>query len=179
MAANKKQLVLAALGKDRPGLISDLSAAVAETGCSVADARITVLGSELALVMLVNGTWNAIAKFEATAPSLQKKLGLSLVAQRTEERPARDKRVPYLVDIITLDRPGIVHDVARFFDEREIDIDDLSTWIYAAANTGAPMFSLSMSISLPADLHIGRLRDEFTDFCDELNLDATLEPARR
>jgi glycine cleavage system transcriptional repressor len=27
-------------------------------------------------------------------------------------------------------------------------------------------------------VHIGRLRDEFTGFCDNLNLDATIEPSR-
>jgi glycine cleavage system transcriptional repressor len=40
------------------------------------------------------------------------------------------------------------------------------------------MFSLSMTVSLPAGVHIGRLRDEFTNFCDTLNLDATIEPTR-
>ena len=179
MAATKKFLVIAAIGKDRSGLISEVSEAIVDTGCSITDSRMTVLGTQFALIFMVGGTWNAIAKLEAMMPALQKKLGLTLTTQRAEERPAREKRVPYLVDIVALDRPGVVHDVARFFDERQIDIDDMSTWTYLAANTNAPMFSVSMSISIPAELHIGRLRDEFTDFCDELNLDATLEPARR
>jgi glycine cleavage system transcriptional repressor len=41
------------------------------------------------------------------------------------------------------------------------------------------MFSLSMTISVPSDQHIGRLRSEFLDFCDDRNLDATLEPSRQ
>jgi len=179
VAANKKHLVIAALAKDRPGVIRELSRAITDTGCAIADSRMTVLGTELALILLVSGSWNTIAKLEAMAPALQKKLGLTMTTQRSEERAVREKYVPYLVDIVSLDRPGVVHDVAQFFDQREISIDDMSTWTYAALNTGAPMFSVSMSISLPADLHVGRLRDEFTDFCDELNLDATLEPARR
>lgn len=178
MATAKKHLVIAALAKDRPGVIRELARAIADTGCTVADSRMTVLGSEFALILLVSGTWNAIAKLEASAPALQKKLSMSMTMQRSEERPAREKSVPYLVDIVALERPGVVHDVAKFFEEREIGIDDMSTWTYAAVNTGAPMFSVSMNISIPAELHIGRLRDEFTDFCDELNLDATLEPAR-
>ena len=55
----------------------------------------------------------------------------------------------------------------------------MNSWSYNAIHTGAPMLSLSMNIGVPAAVHIGRLRDEFTDFCDSLNLDATLEPARR
>jgi glycine cleavage system transcriptional repressor len=86
--------------------------------------------------------------------------------------------VPYMVDVISMDHPGIVSDVAEFFSSRNINIEDLSTWTYAAAHTGTPMFSMNMTISIPAEVNIGQLRDEFTRFCDGLNLDATLEPSR-
>jgi glycine cleavage system transcriptional repressor len=77
-----------------------------------------------------------------------------------------------------MDHPGIVHEVADFFASREINIEEMGTWTYPAAHTGTPMFSLNLTVSIPADVHIGRLRDEFTGFCDNLNLDATIEPSR-
>ena len=86
--------------------------------------------------------------------------------------------VPYTVDVVAMDHPGIVHEIADFFATRDINIEEMSTWTYPAAHTGAPMFSLNMTVSLPAGVHIGRLRDEFTGFCDNLNLDATIEPTR-
>lgn len=174
----KKFLVLSALGPDRPDLIRDLAKAIADAGCNIVDCRMTMLGSEFAALVLVSGTWNAVAKLESQAAALGKKLDLMLTTRRTEERPPRDM-IPYVVDVAALDRPGILSDVADFFVRRDITVDELSCWSYAAASTGADMVSLSLNISIPADLHIGRLRDEFTDFCDGLNLDATLEPARR
>lgn len=174
----KKFLVVSALGSDRPGLIRDLAKAIADVGCTIADCRMTVLGSELALLVLASGSWNAVAKLESQAASLGKKLDLTITARRTEERPPRDM-VPYVIDAAALDRPGILSEVADFLARRDINIDEMSCWSYAAASTGADMISLSLNISVPADVHIGRLRDEFTDFCDSLNLDATLEPARR
>ena len=174
----KKYLVMTALGADRPGLIRDLAKAVLDVGCVVADCRMTVLGGEFALVLLARGNWNAVAKLESQAASLGKKLDLAITTRRTEERAPRDM-VPYVVDVATMDRPGILSEIADFFTRHEINIEEMSSWSYAAANTGAEMVSLSLNISLPADMHIGRLRDEFTDFCDGLNLDATLEPARR
>jgi glycine cleavage system transcriptional repressor len=54
----------------------------------------------------------------------------------------------------------------------------MATASYAAAHTGAPMFSVHMSVGIPADLHIAALRDEFMDFCDSMNLDAVLEPIK-
>ena len=54
----------------------------------------------------------------------------------------------------------------------------MSTSSYAAAHTGTPMFSVRMSIGIPANIHIAGLRDEFMDFCDSMNLDAVLEPIK-
>jgi len=36
------------------------------------------------------------------------------------------------------------------------------------------MFALHMTIGISAETNIARLREEFTDICDELNLDAEL-----
>lgn len=174
----RQYLVLSALGKDRPGIVNELSKAILDCGGNIEDSRMTVLGGEFALMMLVSGQWNAIAKLESRLAALQQKLELTIVAKHTSPRPARANMVPYVVDVVSMDHPGIVHDISEFFSRRGINIEELSTWTYPAAHTGTPMFSLSMTISIPAELNIGQLRSEFTGFCDDLNLDATLEPAR-
>ena len=46
------------------------------------------------------------------------------------------------------------------------------------SHTGTPMFSVHMSVGIPADIHIAALRDEFMDYCDALNLDAVIEPIK-
>jgi glycine cleavage system transcriptional repressor len=175
----KKHIVLAALGTDRPGVLRDLVKAVSDLGCGIADARMTVLGNELVLTLLATGTWNAVAKLESQVPAIGKRLELDLTARRTEPRTPRQDMLPYVVDVTALDQPGILFDLADFFASRDINVDELSSWTYVSTHTGAPMLSISMNVSIPSDLHVGRLRDDFTDFCDSLNLDATLEPARR
>lgn len=46
------------------------------------------------------------------------------------------------------------------------------------ARTRTPIFSLTMTVAVPASLAVGRLRERFAAFCDMLNLDATFEAAR-
>ena len=58
-------------------------------------------------------------------------------------------------------------------------IDDLSTGTYAAPHTGTPMFSLHMTLSVPAEESLGKLRDAFIDFCEQRNLDASMTPHRK
>ncbi len=175
----KKYLVLSAIGKDRPGIVNDLSKAILEAACNIEDSRMSVLGGEFAVIMLLSGSWSAVAKLEAMVPGIAKKLDLVIHAKHTEPRAVKPSTVPYVVDVVAMDHPGIVRDIAEFFSARAINIEDMSSWTYSAAHTGTPMFSLNMTISVPAELQIGRLRADFLDFCDDRNLDATLEPSRQ
>jgi glycine cleavage system transcriptional repressor len=172
------QLVIAAVGEDRPGLVDALSGWILDSGCNIADSRMTVLGGEFAVLLLAEGQWNRLAKLEDQREQVQSKLGMIITLKRTEEKRPEGAFLPYAVDVVALDHPGIVHNLASFFSQRNINIQDLSTASYAAAHTGTQMFSVHMSLDVPADTHIAALREEFLDFCDHLNLDAVIEPVK-
>ncbi|MFC1684222.1 glycine cleavage system protein R [Pseudomonadota bacterium] len=178
MPAKKNYLVISALGKDRAGIVDQLSKTILEDGCNITDSRMTVLGGEFAILLMVEGNWNTLTKLEDILPQVGNKLGLTIISKRTEERQAEHNLLPYAIDVISLDHPGIVHHLASFFSQRSINIEDMSTSSYAAAHTGTPMFAVHMSVGIPAEIHIAALRDEFMEFCDTMNLDAILEPIK-
>ncbi len=171
-------MAIAALGEDRPGIVNDLSLAIFNSGCNIADSRMTVLGGDFAILLLISGNWNNLAKLEGQLPKLQERLNLTITARRTEPRLEEVLLLPYSVEVIALDHPGIVYRLSNFFANRGITIHDLNTSSYAAAHTGTPMFAVNMTIDIPAEIHIGALRDEFMSFCDELNLDSLIEPIK-
>lgn len=174
----KNLLVITALGEDRPGIVNELSKAIVDSGCNIEDSRMTVLGSEFAVILLASGKWNELAKLENCLPHLGRRLNLMVNYKRTEPPHQRVNVLPYAVEVVALDHPGIVNQLASFFARREINIRDLATASYAAAHTGTPMFSVHMIVNIPSDMHIAALREEFMDFCDELNLDAVIEPVK-
>ena len=128
--------------------------------------------------MVGSGSWNGVAKLESALPRLGGKLDLQVQSKRTESRTGTDNLIPYGVEVVAVDHPGIVHDVANFFARRDINIEDVYTSRYPAPHTGAPMFTLHMTVGIPADTSIATVRGEFMDFCDELNLDAMLAPVK-
>ena len=91
---------------------------------------------------------------------------------------AAAENFPIQALLVCLDQTGIVSNLSGFFSSRGIDISELSTRSYAAAHTGAPMFSVQMIVNVPGRIHLSALREEFMDFCDNLNLDAILEPVK-
>ncbi len=171
-------LVLAALGTDRTGIVDEFSRAILQSGCNIHDSRMVVLGGEFALLLQVAGHWNNLAKLENLLPGLEQRLGMTITARRSSGRESGGDLLSYGVDVIALDQPGIVHNLARFFSRHLINIQELVTTSYPAAHTGTPMFSVHMTVEIPAGIQISALREEFMEFCDQLNLDAVIEPVK-
>ncbi len=171
-------LAVMALGSKAGDLVAQVSGLVSECGCNIQDSRMTLLGEDFAILMLIEGNCSELARLENALKRAEKDLSLRLLSHRTGNRPVQENLLPYLVEVVTLDRRGIIHSLSRFFADRDIGIQELASHSYAAAHTGAPMFSVSVTIGIPADTPLAALRDEFFDFCDQLNVDAVLEPVK-
>jgi len=171
-------LVLTALGNDHPGIVDRLSMAIVESGCNIMDSRMTVLGGEFAVLLLIAGKWNALAKLENALNTIKDELNLYIQTKRTEKSRYPENLLAYRVEVVAIDHPGIVYQIASFFSAREINIRELMTSSYSAPHTGTPMFSLDMIVDVPAHIRIANLREDFLEFCDDLNMDAILEPSK-
>ena len=138
----------------------------------------TTLGSEFAMLMLVSGNWHTLSRLETGLEKLQESDGLTFSIRKTGAREVKEDRMPYAVDVVSLDHQGIVFNLANFFAAHNIEIADVATRSYAAAHTGAPMFAVQMAVNVPSSIHIAQLREEFLELSDRLNLDAILEPVK-
>ena len=173
-----KNLVITALGNDKPGIVNELSKAILDHGGNITESRMMVLGGEFAIMLLITGNQENIDKVNAAIESIGKSLELTLIAKETQPQEKPIKRLPYQVTVVSMDHPGIVHNISDFLLSHNLNIEEIETTTYPAAHTGTPMFSLEMTISIPADSSVRSLRDEFITFCDDLNLDANLESRR-
>ncbi len=171
-------IVISAIGKDRTGVVQDLSKVILSCGGNIEESRMTTLGSEFAMLLLVSGNWATLNKLEQGLNKLGDGKDLTVSIRQTDAKMATGNRMPYAVDIVSLDQQGIVFNLANFFATHDIEIADVATRSYAAAHTGSPMFSVQMAINVPSTVHIAQLREEFMEICDRLNLDAILEPVK-
>ena len=130
------------------------------------------------MLLLVSGNWATLNKLEQGLNKLGDGKNLSVSIRQTGAKMPTGDRMPYAVDIVSLDQQGIVFNLANFFATRDIEIADVITRSYAAAHTGSPMFAVQMAINVPAEVNISQLREEFLEICDRLNLDAILEPVK-
>ncbi|HKK15365.1 MAG TPA: ACT domain-containing protein [Gammaproteobacteria bacterium] len=171
-------LVIAAIGTNSPTIIEELTRAVSDCGCNIGDSRLTIMGNELCAQMIVTGSWDAIAKIEDTLRRREQKLGVTIITRRTTCPANARKLMPYAIDVVGLDQAGIVHNIVKFIVDNNIIIQDIETHTYQASSTTTTMFSLHMNINIPSELSIASIRGDFMDYCDQLNLDAIMEPVK-
>jgi glycine cleavage system transcriptional repressor len=125
MATQKTYLVISALGEDHPGIVNQISKAILDHGCNIEDSRMTVLGGEFAAMLLVEGKWNTLAKVENSLPELGRQLGMTIISAY-QQRATGANLPPYMVDVVSMDH-GHVNNLAGFFAERNINIEDMAT----------------------------------------------------
>ena len=151
---------------------------IADSGCNLVDARLATVGRDVSVTALATGSWDAVAKLEAMLSRLERDEGLKLVFYRTGPKVVQSNLLPYIVEVVAADKPGILFQLADFFDRQGITIENLQSTRYRAMQTGAEMFSAQVTIGVPSDMHIAALRDDFLEFCDHLNLDAIMDPMK-
>jgi glycine cleavage system transcriptional repressor len=98
--------------------------------------------------------------------------------QRTGAKSSAAQMLPYVVEVVSADKPGVLYQLAEFFSTRGITVEQLTSSRYKAMQTGTEMFSAQITIGIPAKTHIASLRDDFLEFCDSLNLDAIMDPMK-
>jgi glycine cleavage system transcriptional repressor len=171
-------LLLTASGPDRPGLVDELSAGLAGRGLNIEGSRMAVLGGEFAVILLASGPEAEIQRLAQDPGQLAGTSGLSLTARLTGPSSVRvmPASLPYRLVTAGMDHPGIVHNISQVLRRFEVNIEAMDTRVSPAPVSGAPMFTMTAELSVPAAVKIKRLRQALEDLGEELNMDLEFEP---
>ena len=161
---------------DSPLLV--LSRRIADAGCNLVESRVATVGADVSVLLLAKGGWDAIAKLETALGRVGRSENVHLLSYRTQTRDQQSHLLPYMIEVVAADKPGVLVELIDFFNRRSISIEQMSSMRYQAMQTGADMFQAQLTIGIPADTRIAELRDEFMELCDGLNLDAIMDPVK-
>lgn len=165
--------VISTIGRDRPGIVNEVSETVFGLGLSIEDSRMTVLGGEFAVLMSVVGSESDLTALDDRLAEMAQASDFAYLFRLTSER-SLTHNIPYRVRVVAMDHPGIVHGIANFFSARNINIRELETETEHAPHTGTPIFNLTMTVEVPHGTKVAHLRNEFAAFCEERDLDGVL-----
>jgi glycine cleavage system regulatory protein len=168
-------LVLTVIGRDRPGLVSAVSETIAAGGGNWLDTRMARLAGQFAGMLLV-----AIApdKADALVASLRQleAQGLHFVIEKSEEQTPDSGRTLRL-ELVGLDRPGIIRDISHVLAAQNVNIAELESERVSGSFSGEAMFKAKARLTLPDGLSLEELRQSLEALAHELMVDLSLEVA--
>lgn len=172
----REELVVTAMGPDRPGIAAEFSGHVHAAGGNLADSRMVNLRGQFALVVLVEGTADVLAAVEERLRGAARTMNLSLDVARPN-RPSAREGVPFRLKTYSMDQPGIVHKITSYLREHGISVEELVTRLESAPFMGSPVFTMEVLVLLPRTTPVKDLRRALEELAGTLNADLDLEPA--
>jgi glycine cleavage system transcriptional repressor len=177
----RRWFILSAIGSDRPGLAAELAKLVLDADANLDDSRMTILGSDFAMLLLCSSTNPESAdRLAVGAKQLERDHGLTILLRHLEDGPRPSLPAPehhlYRVEVAGSDKAGIVAGVCGALAEKGANIAELSTRSRPGPG-GAPHYEMSILVEVPGALELGELRQRLDTEADRLVIDLLLTPA--
>ena len=171
-------LIISAVGSDRPGIVSELSGTITSHGGNIEKSRMTRLGSDFTIIMLVtvDPKWE-----ESLVVALQAIKELSITTKGTEPntviagencKDTADENCQILLS--GADNEGIVKVLSKYLAEKSINIIEMDTHVSQAPVSGTPLFNLKAITSTPMNLNISDIQSDLNQISQKLGVEITV-----
>jgi glycine cleavage system transcriptional repressor len=168
------QLALSAIGRDRPGIVAEVTRALLGHSLNITDSQMAVLGGRFTMMLIVDapdGT-DLDAVHEELSRTRERlaldALSLSLLADAAEA-PAADPS--HIVTVYGVDHPGIVHAVSARLAARAVNVTDLETRL-----VGDGLYAMVLEVALPLELDPEALAAMLAEVGAEQGVEVTVRP---
>ncbi len=173
-AVKKKQLVIAVMSKDRPGIIADITGVILNLGGDLADLTQSVLGGYFSMIL--------IAEFDPEITAEDVFAGFSHIESDTKIESnikemdvaleTENKNLPqetYIVTAQAKNRKGLVKVLGDFFFKRNINVLDLET------TRNSDHYTMIFEVDLSLISSLKNLRNEVQKLGKEEEMDLVLQ----
>jgi glycine cleavage system regulatory protein len=167
-------LVLTVIAPDRPGIVETISKTAFQHGANWEASRMVRLGGRFAGVLLVSVEDGKAAALEHDLRQLRES-GLQVTIERGAGGPAEPEGArPLALELVGLDRPGIIREVSRVLAARGVNVEELHTQVESAPMSGETLFRMNARVRCPGTLRTSELRAALEAIAGELMVDLEL-----
>jgi glycine cleavage system regulatory protein len=150
-------LVLTLIGPDRPGLVEAVAEVVAAQGGNWLESRMARLAGKFAGILRVEVPGDKAQAVLAALADLEAR-GLKVVCEPSSGAPAGSAGRSLDLELVGLDRPGIVREISQLLASSGANVEELSTDRSSAPMSGEMLFTAKARVCLPSGADLPSLR---------------------
>jgi methionyl-tRNA formyltransferase len=167
-------LVVTVVGRDKPGLVRQLSDCTHGFSVNWADSRMTHFAGQFAGMVHFQVSPEHADAFVESLHKLES-AGLQIKVARTDAAPIAAGKRMLKLELIGPDRQGIVRLLSTSLAERGVSIEDLHTEVVSKAEAEHHVFKVRALLVVPQTLPDETLRSLLETLAGELMLDVALD----
>ncbi len=166
-------LVMTIIGADRPGLVQLVATTVADHGGNWLESRMGHLGGQFAGILRVEV---AAEKTEGLVQALMQlqTAGLRVILHTESGVPMAQLAAGATLELVGLDRPGILRAVSAVLASHGVNVEDLSSERVSAPMGGGTLFQATVRVSVPSSANLGAVRTDLEKIAADLMVDIKL-----
>ena len=168
----RTNVVLTLTGRDRVGIVEELTGSLLELDGNVETSRMARLGGEFAVLMLVSLPSEHLGRLDESFVALTDQ-GY-LVSVRPTDVAAAAAQPGWLsrqIEVRGADHEGIVHEIARSLARKGVNIEAMETSTTQAPISGTPLFMMTARIAVPPTLSNQNWEADLLEVARQLNVE--------
>lgn len=166
---------LTIVGRDRPGIVSQVTEILFNLGCNLADSSCSILGGQFAMILILgHDKFTSRESFgDAFKPLEDTDLSVALRVLKPggEQRPRIEGDL-CMISVYGADKPGIVYRVAQVLGQRMINITDLNTKLVGSEDR--PVYVMVIEAALPEGIEENDVNGWLTPIRNDLQVDISV-----
>jgi len=167
-------LIISAVGSDRTGIVSEISGVITSHGGNVEESRMSRLGSDFAIIMLVSVAPDWVESLEVALQSINE---LTIISKPTKTQKTSEG-IQCQIDLSGADNEGIIKILSKYLAEKSINILEMQTHISNAPITGTPLFNLEAITTIPDNLNITDIKSDLNQISQKLGVEITANQSK-
>ena len=166
-------LVLTLIGPDRPGLALAVAEVVAAHGGNWLESRMAHLAGKFAGILRIEVADDKVSTLLAALSDLDSR-GLKVVGEPSGATSMETAGRTLDLDLVGLDRPGIVREISQLLANSGANVEELSTDRTSAPMSGEMLFLAKVRVRLPGSADLGTLRAALERLASDLMIEIRL-----
>lgn len=162
-----KQLIVTIIGKDKPGLVEQLSDTVYFNHANWLSSSLSQLGGQFAGIVQIDVADEYLFSLRQALADIEA-LHIHIVEDHTQTVTT------YVAQQLTVtgnDRRGIVKQVTRHLTQLGVNIAKLKTETQSAPNWGYPIFIAEFQLQTPHEISAAMIQQQLEQLADDLTID--------
>ena len=161
-SSSTRKLLVTGAGRDRIGIVKDITGLIFDEDGNIADSRMTKLEQNFALMVLVEIPEKNIDSFKERIRKSREQFAIHLDANEVYEPPEKTLEIEdykVFIELVGDVLPVIVYTLTQHLASQGVNIDSIDTFSYSAPMGGTTLFKVKSKVTVNKIIDFEKFRN--------------------